>query len=168
MSKKVFGRILTLCLLATFAVMAVAAAPTAAKKGGGQARKKIMPDKNFVLSVGQEAGTADGKLKIKFVAVAEDSRCPKGVNCIWAGNARVVLEVGKTGGTPSKLELNTNPREGADTAGGASGQYLIKLVEVAPYPVANQTDKPRSHTVTLVVSRKKMSGSRGANASPPG
>jgi len=153
MSKKVFERILTLCLLATFIAVAVAA-PTTAAARGWQARKKIMLDKNFVLSVGQEVLTADGKLKIKFVSVAEDSRCPKGVNCIWAGNARVVLQVGKSTGMPSKLELNTHPREAGDGAGGYD-QYLIKLVEVAPYPVANQTNKPRNYAITLVISRKK-------------
>ena len=149
MSKKMCGRVLTLCLLLTFAAVAAAAA-----SGAGRARKKIVPDKNFVLSVGQEASTADGKLKIKFVSVPEDSRCPKGVNCIWAGNARVLLQVGKTNGKPVALELNTNPRGATDGAGNGYGQYLIKLVEVAPYPVAEQTAGPRSYTVTLVVSKK--------------
>jgi hypothetical protein len=149
MSKKLFGRILTLCLSVMF-VAVIGAAPATAR--GARARKKVLLDKNFVLSVGQEASTADGKLKIKFVSVAEDSRCPKGVNCIWAGNARVVLQVGKNNGTPVKLELNTSPREGA--AGGGYGQYQIKLVEVAPYPVAEQTIRPQSYAVTLVVSKK--------------
>jgi len=153
MSKKAIGRILTLCLLATFVAVAGAASTTAAKKGGGQARRKIMVDKNFVLGIGQEGATADGKLKIKFLSVAEDSRCPKGVNCIWEGNARVVLEAGTSGGKAVKLELNTSPREGA--AGGEYGQYLIKLVDVAPYPVEGQTNKPGNYTVTLVVSKKK-------------
>jgi hypothetical protein len=151
MSKKVTGRFLTLCLLAMFVAVA-GAAPTAA--GGGRARKKIMLGKNFVLNVGQEVLTADGKLKIKFVSVAEDSRCPKGVNCIWAGNARVMLQVGKPTGPPVKLELNTNPREATDGAGSGYGQYLIKLVEVAPYPVAEQIIKPQNYAVTLVVSKK--------------
>ena len=152
MPKKLFGRILTLCLLATF--VAVIGAATATAAGGGRARQKVMLDKNFVLSVGQEVSTADGKLKIKFVSVAEDSRCPKGVNCVWAGNARVVLQVGKNNGAPVKLELNTSPREGAGAVGSGYGQYLIKLVEVAPYPVAEQTINPRSYAVTLVVSKK--------------
>jgi hypothetical protein len=150
-SKKLFWRILTLCLPVIF-VAVISAPPATAATGGGRARKKVVMDKNFVLSVGQEVSTADGKLKIKFLSVAEDSRCPKGVNCIWEGNARVVLQVGKVNGTPVKLELNTSPREG--TAGGGHGQYLIKLVEVAPYPVAEQPIKPQSYAVTLVVSKK--------------
>lgn len=154
MPEKLCGRILTLCLLATFIAVNGAAPATVAAAGSRQARKKVALDKNFVLSVGQEVSTADGKLKIKFVSVAEDSRCPKGVNCIWAGNARVVLQVGKNNGAGVKLELNTSPREGASAGGGAHGQYLIKLVEVAPYPVAEQPVKPRSYAVTLVVSKK--------------
>ncbi len=144
---KMIKLFLTLCLLATLAVGVGAAA-------NGRARRKIVLDKNFVLSVGQEVSTADGKLKIKFVAVPEDSRCPKGVNCIQAGNARIVLQVGKATGKPVKLELNTNSREVTDAVEGGYGLYQIKLVEVAPYPVDGQTTARRNYAVTLIVSKK--------------
>ncbi len=142
---------LTLCLLTTLAILASGDGTATTNR---RARKKIILDKNFVLSVGQEMLTADGKLKIKFVSVPEDSRCPKGVNCIWAGNARIVLQVSQTGGKFVMLELNTNPREASDAAEGAFGLYQLKLVEVAPYPVDGQTIAPRSYAATLVVSKK--------------
>ena len=145
---KTIKAFLTLCLLAAMALSIAA---------DGQRRrtqKKIMSDKNFALSVGQEVSSADGKLKIKFVSVPEDSRCPKGVNCIWAGNARVVLQVGEATGKPSRVELNTNPREATDAAEGDYGLYRIKLIGVAPYPVSGQTIAPKSYTATLVVSKK--------------
>jgi len=140
--------LLTLCLLATLG------SGVGAATKDGRARKKIMLDKNFVLRMGQEVLLADQKLKIKFVSVPEDSRCPTGVNCIWAGNARVVLQVSRTTGKPVKLELNTNSREATDGAEGGCGLYRIKLVEVAPYPVEGQTIAPPSYAVTLVVSKK--------------
>jgi len=143
---KIIGRLLTLCLL-----VALGSGVGAMAKTGARARKKVMLDKSFVLSMGQEVLTADGKLKIKFMSVPEDSRCPKGVNCIWAGSARVMLHVSKTTGKPVKLELNTNA---ANTAEGSYGLYQIKLVEVAPYPVDGQTIEPRSYEATLVVSKK--------------
>jgi len=34
---------------------------------------------------------------IKFVEVLEDSRCPENTTCIWAGRARVLVEVSKNG-----------------------------------------------------------------------
>ncbi len=145
---KMIRLFLTMCLLATLASGIGAATRNV------RARKKIMLDKNFVLRIGQEVLVADGKLKIKLVSVPEDSRCPTGVNCIWAGNARVALQVSKPTGNPVKLELNTNPRETTDVAEGSYGLYRIKLVEVAPYPVDGQTIAPRSYTATLVVSKK--------------
>lgn len=144
---KIIRLFLNLCLLVTLGSGVGAA-------NGRRAQKKIMLDKNFVLSVGQEVLTTDGKLKIKFVSVPEDSRCPTGVNCIWAGNARVMLHVGKATGKPVKLELNTNPRGATDAAEGGYGLYRIKLVEVAPYPVDGQTIAPRSYAATLMVSKK--------------
>lgn len=32
-------------------------------------------------------------LGIKFKKVLSDSRCPKGVNCIWAGEAKILIEI---------------------------------------------------------------------------
>jgi hypothetical protein len=143
---KMIGLLITLCLQVMLASFVMAA--------DGQARRKIVPGKNFVLRVGQEVLTVDGKLKIKFLSVPEDSRCPKGVNCIWAGNARIVLQVGKLTGKPVILELDTNPRSTTHTAEGGFGLYQIKLIEVAPYPLNGQTIAPRSYAATLMVSKK--------------
>ena len=32
-------------------------------------------------------------LEVRFVEVVEDSRCPKNVNCIWAGEVTILVEV---------------------------------------------------------------------------
>ena len=40
-----------------------------------------------------EAVAVDG-VPVRFVRVAEDSRCPPGVTCVWAGRARVELAIG--------------------------------------------------------------------------
>ncbi|HZG52521.1 MAG TPA: hypothetical protein VEZ40_10340 [Pyrinomonadaceae bacterium] len=138
-------RYLTLCVVVLLACGAQAKV---------RARKTVRLNQNFVLRVGQEVSVAGQNLNVKLVSVPEDSRCPKGVNCIWAGNARVMLQVSPAKGRPAKLELNTNAREAADGAGGGFGQYLFKLVEVAPYPVEGQTIGASSYTVTLVVSKK--------------
>ena len=42
----------------------------------------------FSLRIGRKVTLRDTELKIRFVSVIEDSRCPKGVNCVWQGNAR--------------------------------------------------------------------------------
>ena len=139
---------LTSCLLVALASGA------AATTSNARPRQKIMLDKNFVLRPGQEALLADQKLKITFVSVAEDSRCPKGVNCIWAGNARVVVRLTKASGKPVERHLNTNPREEPGAESDDLGLYQIRLVSLDPYPVANKTIPRGSYAATLVVSKK--------------
>jgi hypothetical protein len=138
--------VLALCVLAFIACGATA------KKVG--ARKTVRLNQNFVLRVGQEVTVADQKLYVKFVSVPEDSRCPKGVNCIWAGNVRVLVQVTKIGSKPARLELNLNPRDFPDGESAESGNYRIKLVGVEPYPVIDQELTAKDYTVTLKVSKK--------------
>lgn len=103
---------------------------------------------------GQEVTVPGYKFKIKFVAVPEDSRCPKGVNCIWAGNVRVRLQVSKAKSKPVKVELSLNPRDFPDGEVANYGNYKLKLMRVEPYPVEGQQLTAKDYTVTLGVSKK--------------
>ena len=42
---------------------------------------------------GQQSSEARSRLKIKFVSVLEDSRCPVNVKCVTAGNAKIQVRV---------------------------------------------------------------------------
>eukprot|EP00657_Telonema_sp_P-1_P004455 TRINITY_DN20311_c0_g1_i1.p1 TRINITY_DN20311_c0_g1~~TRINITY_DN20311_c0_g1_i1.p1 ORF type:complete len:118 (-),score=31.44 TRINITY_DN20311_c0_g1_i1:150-503(-) len=53
-----------------------------------------------------ETITLDG-IKIKFAEVLEDSRCPTNVNCIWAGRAKVKVEVTSNAVSYTHLTLPT-------------------------------------------------------------
>lgn len=119
-----------------------------------RARKTVRLNQNFVLRVGQEVTVAEQKFNVKLVSVPEDSRCPKGVNCIWAGNVRVMLHVTKAKSKPVKVELSLNPRDAPDGEAGGYGDYKIKLVGVEPYPVEGQQLTAGDYTVTLSISKK--------------
>ena len=119
-----------------------------------RARKTVRLNQNFVLRVGEEVLVAEQKLSVKLVSVPEDSRCPTGVNCIWAGNVRVQLQVTKTGSKPAKVELNLNPRDFPEGEATDCGSYRVKLVKVDPYPVIDQQLKAGDYTATLSVSKK--------------
>jgi uncharacterized Zn finger protein len=119
-----------------------------------RARKTVRLNQSFVLRVGQEVLVAEQQLSVKFVSVPEDSRCPKGVNCIWAGNVRVQLQVTKAKSKPVKVELSLNPRDFPDGEAADCGNYTIKLVKVDPYPVVDQPLKPGDYTATLSVTKK--------------
>src|SRR4051794_30365252 len=85
-------------------------------------------NQSFDLKVGQTVSVQDTRLRVSFQSVAEDSRCPEDVTCVWAGNAKIVLTLSKGGRRPATINLNSglNPRH--ITFQG----YDIKLVGVKP------------------------------------
>lgn len=80
------------------------------------------------LQTGETKPVTGSKLKVKFIRVTEDSRCPEGATCIWAGNAKVSLRVWKKNRKAVDLELNSTlePRF-VEYAG-----YRISMVNLSP------------------------------------
>ena len=87
---------------------------------------------------------------IRFSALIQDSRCPKEVQCIRAGNATIALELLEAKENRTEIELSTD--SGADQT--TFGHYKIQLVDVQPYPTAGQQTDSVRYNVTLVVSTK--------------
>ena len=61
----------------------------------------------------------------------EDSRCPEGVTCVWAGQATVGIDVAEDGGEPQRVQLTLGGR-GSDQA--TVGEHRLRLLAVEPYP----------------------------------
>ena len=82
------------------------------------------------IQINKEKRFARSGLRVRFVELVEDSRCPADVNCIWAGNARIKVRVAKNGHTED-IVLDTNgAKQYATTADGHS----IKFVGLTPSP----------------------------------
>ena len=71
--------------------------------------------------------------RIKFVEMVEDSRCAEDVQCVWAGNAKLRIEVRGGRGGRQAFELNSTT---APTSVRYNG-YEIKLVDLTPHPRSN-------------------------------
>ncbi len=76
-----------------------------------------------------------GETQIKFKKVLADSRCPKGVQCVWAGEAKVLIEIYKNGELDTEKELTFAALKSVldiiDT------EFLgIKALRLQPYPNA--------------------------------
>ena len=106
-------------------------------------------DKEFKLRFGGDAAVGDG-VKVKFSALVEDSRCPKGVDCIWEVNAKIKVELKGAGKESATFELNTNVEP--KVASGAG--YEISLLKLDPYPNADARPKEKDYVATLSVRRK--------------
>jgi hypothetical protein len=91
-------------------------------------------------------------LKITFEAVPEDSRCPKDVDCVWAGQAQVTLQVQAPGQSLATLTLITMPDQTTPTPANYAG-YNIELLDLAPYPQQLAEQPPlEQYLATLQVS----------------
>jgi hypothetical protein len=108
----------------------------------------------FKLGAGRSATLDGGSLRVRFARVASDSRCPVDVNCVWAGNAEILVEVGGRGWRGRRtLRLDTDAR-----ARGASevryGRYTLRLVGLSPQPRGGRKIAPGRYTATLLVSKE--------------
>lgn len=102
----------------------------------------------FGVRVGQTAYLADTRLSIRVEGVPEDSRCPSDVQCVWAGNARVVLEL-RDGETTDTASVSSTLEPHAVTR----GEYRIELVEVKPETSAGQPIPQNEYRIRLLVNR---------------
>jgi hypothetical protein len=98
----------------------------------------------FDVKQGHTERVPASRLKIKFLNVVEDSRCPRGTQCIWAGNAKVKLRVSDKR-RARVFDLNTAKGNQTYSFEG----YQIRLVKVAPTPVVNEHIRRGEYVVTL-------------------
>lgn len=136
-----------MCVLVLVLGAALALWADAPQAGAG---KRVAAGREFQLRVGQSARLADGRLRVRFASVEEDSRCPVGVDCVWAGNARIRVVLQPAGGRAATLELNT----GAEPRAASAAGYEISLKNLTPHPRAGAKIERRRYAATLVVSRK--------------
>jgi hypothetical protein len=101
------------------------------------------------LRVGQQKSMSNGKVRVKFISVTEDSRCPENAKCVWAGNAKVKVQVIVRGGETKIFELNTN---GGDKAGQADA-YRIELVSLTPGRRTNRKIRQNDYRATFSIVR---------------
>ena len=103
----------------------------------------------FPIAPGQTVSIRSETLKMRFTSVVADSRCPKGEQCIVAGNAEILLELEAKDSETLSVSLNTlnEPRE------ARFGTYAVRLIRLDPAPVMNQTIDPAKYIATLFVQK---------------
>ncbi|MGG5208351.1 hypothetical protein ACQWU4_05335 [Chryseobacterium sp. MIQD13] len=100
------------------------------------------------------------EMNVTFKGISEDSRCPEGVNCIWAGVAVAQVEVMSTTSRPVILNLAT-----LDNAGRNYHQsqefngYTVSLEEVTPFPKADGGAKALEGKYKIGIKITKAGGS---------
>lgn len=97
-----------------------------------------------VLAPGEVADVAPAEIRIRFVGVLGDSRCPADAVCIQGGDAIVRIEVLPWRGGVWAYDLHTG-----DMRPVRHGDLTIALEELSPYPFSSRTIPPGEYRAKL-------------------
>ncbi|HSB10605.1 MAG TPA: hypothetical protein VLM38_14040 [Blastocatellia bacterium] len=109
--------------------------------------KGVRLREEFTMRIGQRVKVSGTHLRIDFVDVLDDTRCPSDVQCISAGNAALNLELRWKSRPPNSVLVNT-------TSGPAQAEirrFVVKLVRLVPNPVAGQSIDKADYLAALLV-----------------
>ena len=105
-------------------------------------------NQQFALAPGEAATIQDSRVRIEFVRVSGDSRCPADAVCIQGGDALVHIRAGA--GNMADYELHTGDQSRAAVTHDG---YRVELVNLQPYPFSSRTIRPEEYRAMLRVSR---------------
>ena len=108
-------------------------ARSASSDDGASTPITALLDSPFELHIGQEAVFGDEGLKITFVDVSEDSRCPAATNCVVSGLAKVRVDV-VAGERPLGMHEFVLDQHAVGGKAQGIGQYVFSMRELNPYP----------------------------------
>ena len=89
-------------------------------------------------------------LKIQFIEVINDSRCPQGVTCVWAGEASCLVEI--TDSESSHRKVLTQPGLSGPSKTD-SKEYEITF-DLQPYPEVGKEIQSKGYRLQLAISKK--------------
>jgi hypothetical protein len=105
-------------------------------------------NQRFTLAPGGAAMIENTSVRIEFMRVSGDSRCPADAVCVQGGDALVEIRV--TNGRSAEYELHTGDHS---RASATHDGFRIELAELQPYPFSSRTIQPNEYRATLTVSR---------------
>lgn len=107
----------------------------------------------FRLSVSETVEIPTEDLRVTLVAVPDDSRCPIGVRCVWAGQATALIRLEKEGRSLAEVKLTRQPGQSEPSKELADG-YEVVLTGIEPYPEEGKTIQPSDYVAVLIVRRE--------------
>jgi hypothetical protein len=104
------------------------------------------------MKIGETCKLEKSNASFTFIDVVSDNRCPRGVNCIQAGEVVILVKVG--GGSPQEVKIDTDPKTTARLLieGGT-----VEMLAMDPYPEARIRIDPAQRTLRIrMVAGKTM------------
>ena len=135
------------CKLAIIALAGVLLISTGCSTGKDV---KASLGEEFSVNIGQTARIDSEDLEIEFIDIVGDSRCPKGVTCIWAGEVTAKVAI-NTGNSLDELLLTEHGLSNGKATAVYQKYRLVYHVE--PYPEQGITIAKDQYQLLIMVSR---------------
>ena len=116
-------------LLAVLAGVSLISCSGSGKDDAATQSLEVLAAAEYVIGYGETVAVGGG-LSLEFTTLAEESRCPVNVNCIWEGNAQILMTWRSPRGE-GVFELNTHDKRQTSATVDSRSVTLRKL---EPYP----------------------------------
>ena len=104
----------------------------------------------FTLPAGKTVEIKGESLSIKFIQVITDSRCPTGVECVWAGEATCRMEINLNGVASERILTISGGT--SDKTQETVDQYTFSF-KLEPYPQAGKDIVPTDYYLLMTVTK---------------
>jgi Family of unknown function (DUF6174) len=91
--------------------------------------------------------------RVEFDGIEEDSRCPRGADCIWAGRAVVALSV-TVRDSVFHLKLVQGEVLEGESSTAQAGPLSLTVIAVSPYPQVDLTINEEDYRADLIIESK--------------
>lgn len=142
-------RLVTAVMAAAVLGMAACGGETTAPDGAVGTQHSVHVGDEVRLRLNDVAVVLGTQLRLKFVGVPADSRCPIDVTCVWMGDAAVRMDVSASGGAVRHMTLHT----GEEPKAMEIEAHRIELLEVAPARSSDVEIRQQDYSVRLRITR---------------
>ena len=107
----------------------------------------------FQLKVNQTESLESDTIKVKFLNVTSDSRCPTDVTCVWEGEAKIVVNIIKNGQDLGDFNLTSRAGQNNQAFDG----HQIQITKIDPNPISNKKIPLSDYIVTFIITKSEIS-----------
>ena len=101
----------------------------------------------FQLKINQIASLEHDTIKVKFLNVTSDSRCPTDVTCVWEGEAKIVVNIMKDGQDLGDFNLTSRTGQNDQVFDG----HHIQITTIDPSPMSDKKIALSDYVVTFTI-----------------
>ena len=118
----------------------------------GALMQTAVSEDQFQLKVNQTASFESDTIKVKFLNVTSDSRCPTDVTCVWEGEAKIVVNIMKDGQDLGDFNLSSRAVQNNQAFDG----HQIQVTQIEPSPTSGKKIALSDYIATFSITKSEV------------